>query len=463
MLITREGGTHRLDPHLLSPDVHPLMADSSTTHSENRRSLGIVWLTVFIDLVGFSIIFPIFPAMLEWYLPRAETGSLLHSLITLLESFTPAEDRDFYVAVLFGGFLGALYSMLQFFAAPLWGRLSDRHGRRQILLLTTSGTALAYLIWIFSGAFWVLLFSRFLAGAMAGNIAVATATVADLTNRQERSKGMALIGIAFGLGFILGPAIGGLGTLFPLNTVASPETTFGFTPFSVPAFAAFLLALINLIWIWKAFPETLPMAKTEDRPAKRPLFRFGSEIPDVRRGLKVYFLFIFAFAGMEFTLTFLALERLDYQPHQMPLLFLFVGIVMALTQGLLVRRYGHRFGERNFTTLGLLCAFLGLMLLSSTFYTVWFYAGIAFLGFGVGCVSPSLASLVSLYSPTTQQGASQGAFRSTGALARAIGPLFGAGLFGLLGSQTAYLAGAILMIMAALFSLLLPRPTSSEP
>lgn len=434
------------------------MAASTPEQTQRRRSLAIVWLTVFIDLVGFSIIFPIFPAMLEWYLPRAESGSLLHALITSLESITPAANRDFYVAVLFGGFLGALYSLLQFLSAPLWGRLSDRHGRRRILLFTTSGTALAYLIWIFSGAFWVLLLSRFLAGIMAGNIAVATAAVADLTSRQDRSRGMALIGIAFGLGFILGPAIGGLGTLVPLAAPAAPDTAWALTPFSVPAAAAFLLSLLNLIWIYKAFPETLSGDEKTGGETDRPLLRLGSEIPDVRRGLKVYFLFIFAFAGMEFTLTFLALERLAYQPHQMPLLFLFVGLVMALTQGFLVRRYGHRFGERNFTTLGLLSAFLGLLLLSSSNQTGGFYAGVGLLGFGAGCVSPSLASLVSLYSPSNQQGATQGAFRSTGALARAIGPLFGAGLFGLAGSATAYLAGALLMIVAAVFSLLLPKP-----
>lgn len=433
--------------------------DESANASTSKRRVGVIWLTVFIDLVGFSIIFPIFPAMLEWYLPRAGENSFLHALIGALESVVPAGHRDFYVAVLFGGFLGSLYSFLQFVSAPLWGRLSDRHGRRRILLITTSGTALAYLIWVVSGQFWVLLVSRILAGVMAGNIAVATAAIADLTDRENRSRGMALVGVAFGLGFILGPVLGGLGSLVQL-TDSYGEAAFALNPFSFPALLALVLSLINVLWIWRVFPETLPEENRSDPAAseKRPLLRFGSRLPDVRRGLRVYFLFIFAFSGMEFTLTFLALERLAYDAHQMPLLFLFVGIVLALTQGFLVRRYGHRFGERNFVTLGLLSSFIGLILLSYGDTTGVFYGGLGFLGFGVGCVSPSLASLVSLYTPLDRQGATQGSFRSTGALGRALGPFFGAGLFGLLGSSPAYLAAAFLMVLAGFFSLLLPKP-----
>ena len=434
----------------------------SSDSPTNRRTAGIVWLTVFIDLVGFSIIFPIFPAMLEWYLPREATGSLLDRLIHFLMDLTQGGNQAFLVSVLFGGLLGSLYSLLQFFASPIWGRLSDRHGRRPILLITTTGTALSYLIWIFSGAFWVLIVARVLAGIMAGNIAVATAAIADLTDRRTRSKGMALIGVAFGLGFILGPAIGGFGSLVDLGVDPAQTATFGLTPFSFPALLAFILAMVNILWVWRAFPETHPekdrsAAKTE----KRPLLRFGSRIPDVSRALKVYFVFIFAFSGMEFTLTFLALERLLYEPHQMSLMFVFIGLVLSLTQGFAIRRYGHRFGERNFTTLGLLSGVVAMVCLSVSQTSGLFYIGLAFLGIGVGCASPSLSALVSLYSPSASQGAELGAFRSTGALGRAVGPVFGALIFWALGSQASYLTGAALLFLAALFSLLLPKPTDA--
>lgn len=436
------------------------MAKSSPLPPATRRTLGIVWLTVFLDLVGFSIIFPIFPAMLEWYLPREAPGSLLSGLIATFRDLTQGANQDFLVAVLFGGFLGSIYSVLQFFSAPFWGRLSDRLGRRHILLLTTTGTALSYLLWIFSGSFWVLVVSRILGGIMSGNLAVATAAVADVTDSQNRSRGMAIVGLAFGLGFILGPAIGGLSTLVDLGVDASSHAPFALNPFSFPALLALILALFNVVWVWRAFPETLDATHREEN-SRQPfkLFRLGSKVPDIKRTLRVYLAFMLAFSGMEFSLTFLALERLSYAPHDMTLIFVFVGVMMALTQGYLVRKYGHRFGERNFVTLGLLSCTIALVCLSVSREAGLFYAGLAFLGFGVGSVSPSLSALVSLYSSARTQGEELGAFRSTGALGRAIGPIFGAGLFWWMGSQTAYLVAAVLLFGAALFSLFLPKPT----
>lgn len=431
--------------------------------SSSRRAVGIVWLTVFMDLVGFSIIFPIFPAMLDWYLPRLESGSALNQAVDWLMQATSGDNQMFLVSVLFGGFLGSLYSLLQFFASPFWGRLSDRIGRRPILLITTTGTALSYLVWIFAGGFWILVVSRIVAGIMSGNIAVATASIADLTDSKKRSKGMALIGVAFGLGFILGPAIGGLGSLVDLGVNPENMGTLALTPFSFPALLAFALALGNVIWVWRAFPETNPVEESSSEEKKeRPLFRFGSRIPDVRRALKVNFLFIFAFSGMEFTLTFLALERLLYRPHDMSLMFLFIGLVLSITQGFVIRRFGHRVGERNFTTLGLLSGVLSMLCLAVSHSTGLFYAGLTLLGFGVGCASPSLSALVSLYSPADQQGAELGAFRSMGALGRAIGPIFGALIFWSMGSHISYTAGAGLLFLAALFSLLLPKPGTAH-
>ena len=428
-----------------------------------KRAIGIVWLTVFVDLIGFSIIFPIFPAMLDWYLSRLEAGSALNGFINELISMTPGNNQEFLVTVLFGGLLGSLYSMLQFVASPVWGRLSDRHGRRPILLLTTAGTAVSYLVWIFSGSFWLLILSRIIAGTMSGNIAVATAAIADLTKFRNRAKGMALIGVAFGLGFILGPAIGGLGSLITLGSSFDYTGSIGITPFSFPALLAFILAVGNFLWVLKAFPETGSVAPgSEKKSPAKALFRFGSRIPDVRRVLKVHFLFIFAFSGMEFTLTFLALERLLYAPEDMSVMFLFIGLVLALTQGYVIRKYGHRFGERNFTTLGLLSGVVSMLFLSISHSTGLFYAGLALLGFGVGCASPSLSALVSLYAPSREQGAELGAFRSIGALGRAIGPLFGAAAFWSVGSSVAYIAGAGLHFVAAMFSLLLPEPVGIE-
>ncbi len=172
-----------------------------------KPTLLIVFLTVFIDVVGFSIIFPLFPAMLDYYLELDGKESLIGSLVAWLGQFA-GDDRN-AVATLFGGVLGSLYGFLQFVFAPIWGAYSDRHGRRPTLILTLGGIVLANLIWVFAGSFALLVLGRALGGIMAGNISTASAVAADITSGKNRASGMILIGVALGLGFILGPAIGG--------------------------------------------------------------------------------------------------------------------------------------------------------------------------------------------------------------------------------------------------------------
>jgi MFS family permease len=430
----------------------------------------VIFLTVFLDLVGFSVIFPLFPAMLEWYLPREGENSLIGHLVAAIERATPGSADSFLTAVLFGGILGSLYSLLQFVASPIWGRLSDRFGRRQILLFTVGGTFLSYILWIFSAPFALLVVARIIGGLMAGNIAVATAAVADVTTRETRTKGMGLIGMAFGLGFIVGPAIGGLSSVWnPLETHPA-LSTWGLHPFSIPAAAAALLALGNWIWVWRRFPETRaaaepsPTKEAAEPTGRRGWFTFvGLPNPAVRLAVRAYFVFLFAFSAMEFTLTFLAVERLHYNPREMTLVFLFVGFILAFTQGYFVRKYGQRCGEVNLVLGGCLAGLLGLCCLGAASSAPLFYAGLALMGVGIGLGSPALSSLVSLYAPADQQGAYLGAFRSAGALARAVGPAAGAAAFWWLGSRDAYFIGAAVVLVSFFVSLFLPRvATDSE-
>ena len=186
-----------------------------------KPTLFIVFLTVFIDVVGFSIIFPLFPAMLDYYLPLEGEDSLIGSLVAWLGKFTGGDKNA--VATLFGGVLGSLYGVLQFIFAPIWGAYSDRHGRRPTLVFTLGGIVLANLIWVFAGSFALLVLGRVLGGIMAGNISAASAVAADITPGKERASGMILIGVALGLGFILGPAIGGLAYSCLLYTSPSPR------------------------------------------------------------------------------------------------------------------------------------------------------------------------------------------------------------------------------------------------
>ena len=435
-----------------------------------KHTLGIIFLTLFLDLVGFSIIFPLFPAMLDYYLPNgAGDGSLLGQLIAPLSAWAErsgAEDPRFMTAVLFGGILGSLYSILQFICAPLWGAYSDRIGRRKVLLITIAGLALSYAAWFFAASFWVLVLARVLGGAMGGNLSVATAAVADCTTREKRSSGLAIIGIAFGLGFIVGPGIGGLFAKINLLEIAPSLGQFGVNPFSVPALVSFALALTNLIWVARSFKETLPTEKrgkvNSDRKSV-PVFRmFKSRCPETRRTNLVYLLYMLAFSGMEFTLTFLAVERFQFSPAQNGGMFVFIGFVLILVQGAIVRRLAGPVGEKRLAVTGIACGIAAFLILAVALNLGLFFGALALMAFSIGLVSPTLSALVSLYTKEEEQGAAIGVFRSAGSLARAIGPLLAAFAYFAYGSKSAYLFGAVIVILPFILALKLPKPVKHD-
>ena len=447
------------------------MTDSTTapdspapTPAPRRASLGVLFLTVFVDLVGFSIIFPLFPDMLDHYVEAEGTESLIGKLAGWLGEFVSHPDeakQRLYTTALFGGILGSIYSTLQFVFAPLWGRLSDRTGRRPILLISITGLALAYLVWVFAGSFVLLVVSRVVAGVMGGNISVATAAVADITGEKDRAKGMGMIGAAFGLGFILGPAIGAMLSGVDLTGTAGLP---GLNPYSAPALAALGLSLWNLVWVSLRLPETLPPEKrgtssTHARSFNPVRLLSGDNLPDGVSGTNlVFFLFQTAFAGMEFTLVFLAKERLAYTQRDMMWIFIFIGLLIALVQGGIVRRLAPKLGERRLIRVGLAMVLPGLVIVGWATSTLPFYCGLALLAIGSALVSPCLSALVSLYTPADRQGEVLGVFRSLGALSRAIAPIIAGLVFWKLGSQWPYYGSAIVMLAPLLLSGRLPRP-----
>ncbi|MGB0745257.1 MAG: MFS transporter [Opitutales bacterium] len=446
------------------------MADSNqVTEKQKKRTLGIIFLTLFLDLVGFSIIFPLFPAMLDYYLPSgAGDGSLLGRLVAPLAAWAEAsgaEDPRLMTAVLFGGILGSLYSILQFLCAPLWGAWSDRVGRRKVLLLTIAGLALSYLAWFFAASFWVLILARVLGGAMGGNLSVATAAVADTTSREKRSSGLAIIGIAFGMGFIVGPAIGGLSAKLNLIEWMPQLESIGVNPFSAPALISFFLAMINLIWVARCFKETLPEEKRALPGANQRglavfhIFNTGSK--EIRRTNLLYLIFMIAFSGMEFTLTFLAVERFAFSPAQNGGMFVFIGFILILVQGGIVRRLASPVGEKRLALAGLACGVAAFLSLAFSMHVGPFFIALAMMGLSIGLVSPTLNALVSLYSSESEQGIYLGVYRSAGSLARAIGPLIAAFTYFAYGSQTAYFFGALIVIIPLLMAMKLPQPEKS--
>ena len=449
-----------------------------TSAAKAKQALGIVFLTLFLDLVGFSIIFPLFPAMLDYYLPNgASDGSLLGNLIAPLFEWAErsgAENPKFMTSVLFGGILGSLYSVLQFICAPLWGAYSDRVGRRKVLLITIAGLALSYAAWFVAASFWVLVFARLLGGVMGGNLSVATAAVADVTSKEKRSSGMAIVGIAFGLGFICGPAIGGLSSLINLAEIAPSLTKFGINPFSAPAAISFTLSILNLLWVARAFKETLPslanscaagsMAApapfdtTKKKPKLPVLQLFKSPCAATRRTNLIYLIFMLAFSGMEFTLTFLAVERFAFTPSKNGMMFVFIGFIMIIVQGGIVRRMSGKGHEKSLAITGLVAGVFAFALLATSIWLGLFFAALALMAFSIGLASPTLSALVSLYAKDHEQGHALGVFRSAGSLARAIGPLLAAFVYFNYGSASAYWFGAAIIVLPMAMSLSLPKP-----
>jgi MFS family permease len=366
-----------------------------------------------------------------------------------------------FETVIFGGALGSLYAILQFFFAPIWGRLSDKVGRRPVLLYTLGGTCLGYLLWIFAGDFWILVLSRILGGVASGNLSVATAAIADVTSRENRSKGMALVGIAFGLGFILGPALGGLSFYWQLASVS--DEILSFTPFSSAALISLSLALVNLIWVWARFRETLSKENrsTEGRP-KPAIFQLGRiENHAVRKTCLAYLFYMISFSGMEFTLTFLAVERFAYSPREIVNMFLLIGLTLIFAQGFFVRRFVGKTGERRMALWGIAIGTLAFLMISNSFNETTFYIALFLMSCGVALISPTLTSLTSLHSSESDQGFHLGVFRSSGSMARACGPLLAGLVYFTCGSVTAYTFGAIILLVPFLILRKVPQPSPS--
>jgi ferrochelatase len=433
--------------------------------AESKKVLKLMFLTMFLDLVGFSIIFPMFPAMAKHYLSVDADNyflSAMMGLISNIQSISTGADgtAGMSTIVLFGGLLGALYSLLQFVAAPLWGGISDRIGRRPVLLISVFGLFISYVMWFFSGSFTLLIAARAIGGLMSGNLSIASAVVSDVTDEKNRSKGMAVIGIAFALGFVFGPALGGILSLY--NPIAqNPQwAEYGVNPFSTPAALAATLSFINFFTIWRSFPETLKKGtKAHMERSINPLRLFKPlPIKGVNLTNISYFFFITAFSGMEFTLTFLAVERLGYSSMDNAYMFIFIGFIIGMVQGGYVRRKAHQVGERKMALQGLIAIVPGLVLLAFTQSAWMLYFGLFFLAVGSAMTIPCLTSLLSFYSPKHMQGQSLGIFRSLGSLGRVLGPIYASLVYWKFGSILAYITGAALVFLPAMIVSRLPEP-----
>ncbi len=465
---TREADFYTLEKsdykEFIEMSAQELKQKSTPLTPEAKSSIFIVALTIFLDLVGFSIIFPLFPSLAKHYLTVDGNNVYLQAIFGSIQSisnYTADSTNAFSGIVLFGGMLGAIYSSLQFFAAPLWGAWSDKIGRKPVLVRSMAGMAVGYAIWFFSGSFTLLIISRIIDGIMGGNISTATAVVADVTTKENRSKGMAIIGVAFALGFVVGPAFGGILSLIDLTKIYPESVAWGVNPFSVPAAFAFLLSVFNTVWISSKFKESLPPERRGQKTTERSANIFKLFKPLPYPGVNLvnlgYFSFLTAFSGMEFTLTFLAAERLNYTSMQNAYIFIWIGFIIAFVQGGYVRRKAAIVGEKRMALMGMVSLIPGLLLIALAYSSPMLYAGLFFLAVGSSMIMPCLTTLVTFYTPSEEQGRSVGIFRSMGALARVLGPIFAAIIYYKDGSAAPYYIGAVFLIIPILMVMKLPE------
>jgi DHA1 family tetracycline resistance protein-like MFS transporter len=355
----------------------------------NRSPLVVIFTTVFIDLVGFGIVIPVLP----FY----------------------AEGTEFNATPRTVGFLFASYSIMQLIFSPVLGRLSDKYGRRPVLLISIIGTGIGFLILGFATTLWMLFVGRILDGISGGNISTAQAYIADITTKEDRAKGMGLLGAAFGLGFIFGPAIGGILSHWGIH---------------VPFLFAAGLCFANAILLYFTLPETV----TPDHPARvsaargRGFPQLINSLKDPRLGfiLTIYFLFIVAFSIMTTSFSLYTMFRFGYDAHHNGYLFAYVGLIAVVIQGVLIGRLVRRFGEVWLVIVGAL--FFAISLFAVPFVgpnaggLLALLIGGGIFSLGNSLSTPALNSLASKSAGPAQQGSVLGVTQSVASLARAVGP-----------------------------------------
>lgn len=394
------------------------MSHSSPPNIKNPNlALGFIFVTVLLDSIGFGVIIPVMPQLI-----MVVTGEPISA------------------AAIYGGWLMFLYALMQFIFAPVMGNLSDRFGRRPVLLLSLLAFGLNYLLMGWAPTLVWLVVGRSIAGCASSTYAIANAYIADVFPPEQRAKNFALMGAAFGGGFILGPVLGGfLGELGP----------------RVPFYATALLALINAVFGFLVLPETL--APENRRPFEwrraNPLGAFAHlrEYPLLGRLVFGLFFFLVAHQSLPAVWSYFTIARFDWSESQIGFSLGFVGVLMMLTQAFLIRWVIDNWGAVTAAYLGLTCA--GLSFLGYAFVTeAWMVYIFLLVGAAQGFVGPSVQGVMSARVPANAQGELQGSVASVSSLASIIAPLLMTQLFGYFTGPTApvYFPGVSYFLAAGL-------------
>ncbi len=367
--------------------------------------LVIIFVTVFIDLLGFGIIIPLLPFYAE----------------------------SFGATALMVGLLATSFSLMQFVFSPIWGRLSDRIGRKPIILLGLMGSCVSYLALALATTLPLVFLARIVGGIAGANIPTAQAYIADVTTPENRTKGMGMVGAAFGLGFIFGPALGGLLSRF------GP---------SAPMWFASALCFLNFTAAWFLLPESRPASTGTPGLSRLAVFRRAVAHPKLALLLSLYFLVTFAFSGFEATFALFSERRFGFTGATIGLVFTFIGTILAVVQGVVVGRVVTRVGEARLIPAAIFLVAIGIGLVPFTFTVPMMLLAVGSLAMGMGFNSPAMSSMVSRLSDPNDQGGILGLASSLASLGRVAGPAWGGFLFDHFGMTVPYLSAAAMMLIA---------------
>jgi DHA1 family tetracycline resistance protein-like MFS transporter len=380
--------------------------------------LSLMALTIFIDFAGFGIVLPLLPFWAE----RLGAGPIGVGLVL------------------------TMYALAQFLFTPVLGTLSDRYGRRPVILASLVIQALAFALSALAGSLPILLAARFIGGLGASNIGSAQAVVSDMTPVEKRARGMGLIGAAIGLGFVVGPALGG---------VLAP-----FGP-AVPFWVAMIVAIANALLVLRFFPETrhtgaqrasIPFAMS----GRGAVFNSRGRVlrnPVVARLVGINLLFTVAFTAMETAFPLFTQHSFGWTARQNGYIFTYAGIVIVLIQGGMIGQLVRRWGERCVLLAGLVMLAGGLALLSRGANLALLLVALGIISLGDGAVTPMVSALLSFASPPDAQGEMLGFAQGVAGLGRVIGPLAAGSAYAIGGAPAPFLLGSVFVVLAAVIAL----------
>lgn len=386
-----------------------------------HRAFWIIFVTIFLDLLGIGVLVPVIPFLVR----RFDSDALTVGLLAL--SFSAA----------------------QFIAAPILGELSDRHGRRPVLLLSLLGSALGYFVFGAAGSLLVMFLARILAGFTGGNIAAAQAYIADISEPKDRAKNFGLMGAAFGLGFIVGPALGGFLVKISL---------------SAPAYGAGLLSLLTMGFGYFMLPESLrPEYRRTGAFRWQVLNPFSQAVAALRRTelwplMLAFFVLNFAFSGLQTNFAVYTADKLAMGPEANAAVFVYIGFLAALMQAVILRRLTRHYTDRGLALAGIAIMSTGFLVIAFAQDLAVLYLGCTLTPVGSSLTTPTLTSLFSKLVSAKEQGWAMGAVQSSASLARVVGPVWAGLVYDHIGFSAPYWTGSFWMLVALAVVLLAVRP-----